>query len=41
MSELIMRDSNNFHSICMDTYPPIFYLNQFSKEIIDLVHKIN
>lgn len=27
MCELIMRDSNNFHSICMDTYPPIFYLN--------------
>jgi diphosphomevalonate decarboxylase len=41
MCELIMRDSNSFHSICMDTYPPIFYLNDFSKEIIELVHLFN
>ena len=36
-----MKDSNNFHAICQDTFPPIFYLNEFSKDIIGIVHKIN
>ncbi len=38
---LTMRDSNQFHAICLDTFPPIFYLNQTSKDIINIVHKIN
>jgi diphosphomevalonate decarboxylase len=41
MSEVIMRDSNNFHSICLDTYPPIFYLDDFSREVMELVHQFN
>ena len=38
---LIMEASNALHSICHYTYPPIFYLNEKSKEIIDEVHNIN
>jgi len=39
--EITMRDSNNFHAICLDTYPPIFYLNMTSQLVIKLVSKIN
>jgi diphosphomevalonate decarboxylase len=38
---LTMKDSNQFHAICLDTYPPIFYLNEVSKKIIHLVHQYN
>lgn len=40
-AELVMKDSNNFHAICMDTYPPLFYLNDKSKLIIRLVTEFN
>lgn len=39
--EGIMRESNNFHSCCLDTYPPLFYLNDDSKQIIQYVHRKN
>lgn len=39
--ELTMKDSNQFHAICLDTYPPIFYLNNISHQIISLVHRYN
>lgn len=35
------QDSNQFHAICLDTYPPICYLNDTSKEIIQLVTRYN
>merc|ERR1711884_553680 len=38
---LTMMDSNQFHAICLGTYPPIFYLNDISKSIIHLVHIYN
>lgn len=38
---LTMMDSNQFHAVCLDTYPPIFYLNDVSKSIMKLVHVIN
>uniref|UniRef100_A0AAY5K939 Diphosphomevalonate decarboxylase n=1 Tax=Esox lucius TaxID=8010 RepID=A0AAY5K939_ESOLU len=40
-AELTMKDSNQFHAICLDTYPPIFYLNDVSRHIINLVHHYN
>ena len=38
---LTMQDSNQFHAVCLDTYPPIFYMNDVSKAIIRLCHVIN
>lgn len=39
--EITMKDSNQFHATCLDTYPPIFYMNDTSHDIIRLVHVIN
>ncbi len=39
--EITMRDSNQFHATCLDTYPPIFYMTDISKAIIRLVHVLN
>ncbi|XP_062032391.1 diphosphomevalonate decarboxylase [Lepus europaeus] len=39
--QLTMRDSNQFHATCLDTFPPIFYLNDTSRRIIHLVHCFN
>jgi diphosphomevalonate decarboxylase len=36
-----MKESNQFHAVCLDTLPPIFYLNKFSQKIIEFVQKIN
>uniref|UniRef100_A0A8C4HAB4 Diphosphomevalonate decarboxylase n=1 Tax=Dicentrarchus labrax TaxID=13489 RepID=A0A8C4HAB4_DICLA len=40
-AELTMKDSNQFHATCLDTYPPIFYLNNVSQQVISLVHRYN
>nr|CAG4649578.1 EOG090X0AX4 [Scapholeberis mucronata] len=40
-AELTMQDSNQFHAICLDTYPPLFYMNSTSQAIIQLVHSYN
>ncbi|XP_064884883.1 diphosphomevalonate decarboxylase [Columba livia] len=39
--QLTMRDSNQFHATCLDTFPPIFYLNDTSRHIIALAHRFN
>lgn len=36
-----MQDSNQFHACCLDTYPPVFYMNDVSKRIIAMVHHMN
>lgn len=39
--QLAMRDSNQFHATCLDTFPPIFYLTDVSRHIIALAHRYN
>lgn len=40
-AEITMKDSNQFHATCLDTYPPIFYLSSVSQHVISLVHRYN
>ncbi|KTW29714.1 diphosphomevalonate decarboxylase [Pneumocystis carinii B80] len=40
-AELTMKDSNQFHATCLDTFPPVFYLNDTSTSLIQLIHEIN
>ena len=37
----IMQDSNSMHAVMLDTWPPISYLNDTSKEIIEKIHEYN
>jgi diphosphomevalonate decarboxylase len=39
--KLTMADSNQFHATCLDTYPPIFYINDISRSVIQIVHAYN
>lgn len=39
--KVTMMDSNSFHATCLDTYPPIFYLNDVSRSAIKIVEAIN
>lgn len=38
---ITMADSNNFHATCLDTTPPIFYMNDVSRSIVQLVEELN
>lgn len=38
---ITMRDSNQFHAVCLDTDPPIFYMNDVSRAIIALIVELN
>jgi len=39
--EITIKDSNQFHACCLDTYPPIFYLNDNSRHIIQIMSRYN
>ncbi len=39
--ELAMRESSHMHAVMLDTFPPIMYLNDVSREIIHAVHDFN
>ncbi|KAM0715501.1 hypothetical protein Q7P37_008999 [Cladosporium fusiforme] len=38
---LSMKDSNNFHATCLDTDPPIFYMNDTSRAAVRMCEAIN
>lgn len=40
-AKITMADSNQFHAVCLDTTPPIFYMNDCSRAIISAVNEIN
>ncbi|KAL2901854.1 Diphosphomevalonate decarboxylase MVD2 peroxisomal [Bienertia sinuspersici] len=40
-ARLACADSNQFHAVCLDTTPPIFYMNDTSHRIISIVEKWN
>ena len=40
-AQVTMRESNSFHATCLDTDPPIFYLNDVSRAAIKAVEEMN
>lgn len=40
-TDLTTADSNNFHACCLDTAPPIFYMNDTSRAIVHVVEELN
>lgn len=40
-ARITMQDSNQFHAVCLDTDPPIFYMNDVSRTIIAIITEYN
>lgn len=40
-ASLTTKDSNSFHATCLDTDPPIFYMNDTSRAAVRMVDEIN
>ncbi len=38
---LTMEASNNMHAVCLATRPPLFYLNDLSRRVVELVNAFN
>lgn len=41
LAELVMRESNQLHALCLDSFPPIRYLDQRAYALIDAIHALN
>lgn len=39
--EITMKESNQFHAICLDTFPPCVYMNDQSHQVASFIHKYN
>jgi diphosphomevalonate decarboxylase len=39
--ETTMKDSNQFHACCLDTFPPIFYMTDVSRHVVSVVEELN
>ncbi len=39
--EIVMKESNQLHAVCLDTWPPLVYLNDASHHLIRLVTSYN
>ncbi|KAI4347902.1 hypothetical protein L6164_008677 [Bauhinia variegata] len=40
-AQLTCAESNQFHAVCLDTSPPLFYMNDTSHRIIGIIEKWN
>jgi diphosphomevalonate decarboxylase len=40
-AKITMQDSNQFHATCLDTYPPIFYMTDTSRDIVRILTRYN
>lgn len=40
-TEITTADSNDFHACCLDTAPPIFYMNDTSRAIVMVIEELN
>ncbi len=38
---ITMQESNSLHSVMLDTFPPIIYLSDASKEVMEAIHSLN
>lgn len=40
-ANMTMKESNQLHAVCLDTYPPCVYMTDTSHQISQFVHKYN
>lgn len=41
VANLAMKASNQLHALCLDSFPPVFYMNHISHAVVQLVHAFN